>query len=132
MEITKDTFIGIRRAFVMFALAKASHMTREEVEKLNTTLPGFKAVAIPTEFAEKLKDAIANGDVTCIVPNPEPAMYVGLHGSFGNAQAVYGIWNKPASWKGTIAPPKRHLISRDEAILRGIPMPDEAPIGDEA
>ena len=121
-----DPFMPIRRAFAMMALAMASDWPREKL----TTLPtGFRCEVIPYGTAVQLQNRVVNGDVTCIVPNPEPFTYIFFKGTFGELRTVYGIWiGKAASWRGTIAPPKRNgVLTREEALAKGIPLPDETP-----
>jgi len=135
MEVTQETFKPLRRALAMFALAKASHMPREELEALTKELPGFSASAVPIDTARRLQERVAKGAVTCIVANPEPFTALQYVGTFGNASCIYGIWAaRRASWYGKREAPKRiGVLTREEAIAKGIPMPDESPpIGDGA
>lgn len=125
--VTREDFIPLRRAFAMMTLAMVSNKPREYIEHLTKTLPGFAATAMPPDEAERLQNAIVNGDVTCIVANPMPGMRLWYQGSFGNGKSIYGIWTKPASWRGTrAAPPKRvGWLTPEQAMAKGIPLPSE-------
>lgn len=113
----------LQRSFAMLALAIISATkTREE---LATLPPEFRAEWVPDAVAVKLRERMLRGDVTCIRPNPEPFTFVFWLGSWGSVRCVWGMWlERPASWRGKIEAPKRQLITREEAISRGIPLPE--------
>jgi hypothetical protein len=116
------------RAFVMVSLAAASHAPRNTLETLS---PDLKIIPITDDaLIAKLKEVVLNGDVTCIVPAPEP--FVFIHHVSTGMRTVYGIWvGRKASWRGAITIPKSQLLTREQAIAQGIPLPDEVPFTDE-
>lgn len=123
-------------AFAMMSLAIATaKLKREDLE----TLPkGMSAGVIPTTVAVKLRERVASGDVTCVVPNVEPftAVYImtGPTAKRSELRCVWGLWiGRQASWKGTTRAPLQRLgvMTPDEARAKGIPVPDFMPVEKE-
>lgn len=147
-----DTQIAIdclRRSLAMMALAKISNWPREqlfkkekasvsvngvmqlveeEVAKLTIDFDKVNAKRLPREIADKLRERVARGDVTCIVKQPEPFTWLTFKLEDGNeVRTIYGIWvGRVASWRGNIDPaalPHLGAMTPEEAEAKGIPVP---------
>ncbi len=147
MEVTRESFECIRRSFAMMALAMAANMPREKLfkhelvrveingiiqnamqEVPKVVLPMFRAVRLPTDIADKLRVRVARGDVTTIVPQPEPFTWLLTKVGENELRCIYGIWvGRPASWRGKINPdniPHLGALTVAEAEAKGIPVPN--------
>lgn len=137
LDDLRYSMLHVRRAFASMGVAIASTLDREQL----ATLPrGYAAEAVQPALAERLQDAVANGDIFCFKANPQPFTQITLTGTFRSGSdnpatytSMWGLWvGKKASWRGTREPPKRLSISREEAIAKDIPMPDETTEQPEA
>lgn len=139
---------ALRRSFAMMALAMISDWPREklfkreriraqidgkdvmveqEVPKLQGMPDNFRAVRLPDAICGKLRERVARGDVTTIVPEPEPFTWLVIETGGEEMRTIYGIWvGRPASWRGRIDPKKLPHIGAmtvAEAEAKGIPVP---------
>lgn len=141
---------ALRRAFAMMSLAMVSDWPRErlfkrasvkisvdgvmkevleEVPKLTSNVPSnMRAVRMPHDIGEKLRRRVARGDVTTIVPHPEPFTWIVITSGHEELRTIYGIWvGRAASWRGKVDPDKLpHLgaMTVQEAEAKGIPIPN--------
>jgi hypothetical protein len=113
------------RAFANVALAIVSNWPREKLQTLGRE---FRFKALPPAVGNKLRATVAQGDVTCIVPQPEPFTWIIIKCGNEYFRTVYGIWvGRPASWRGQINPnsiPLLGVLTLDEAMQKGIPIPE--------
>lgn len=92
------------QALGFLALAIAAHLPRNDLAKLSDISPTMSTASIEEQRAKVIRELMIAGDVTCLVPDPEPLVWV--YCTVGNVQlkAVYGIWpERQASWRGKIA-----------------------------
>lgn len=120
----------LQRAFGMLALAIASTWDRENLVNLP---PNFRIVPMKTVIADHLNTRMLNGDVTCIVKNPRPFIFIHMTLAGGFVQrCVWGMWlERKASWVEKYKTVGSNILTRDEAVAKGIPMPNESPDADE-
>jgi len=91
----------LRRAFAMMALAMVSHYPRSP--ELWSLPPGFSYEEMDKVTSDRLHQEIIDGNVTVIVTNPQPFLFLHYKGTFGGLRTVYGVWlTRPASWRGTL------------------------------
>lgn len=146
-----EAYDSLRRAFAMMALAIAANMKRDDLfmkEQVKVEVNGerqivlqeipkltlhesvqMRATRLPTVVADRLRERVARGDVTCIVANPEPFTWLIVKAGHEEFRCIYGIWvGRPASWRGRIDPAKLprldNAMTVDEAIAKGIPVPN--------
>ena len=123
--MTNEEYMNLRRAFAMLGLAVCSNKVgREQL----TSLPGgYAAEAVPDSVAAKLREKMLEGAVTCIRPNPEPFTFISYSGTFGSVRCVWGMWlERPSvAAKSAAATMQSGMLTRAQALAKGIPMPDE-------
>lgn len=86
------------RAFAMFGIAIAASQTArlEELPK------GYSYQELSEMHANLLRTACMSGQVTTIVPDPAPYVYILATGEFGTVRGTYGVWlERKASFYGT-------------------------------
>lgn len=117
---------SLRRAFAMTTLAMLSNVSRDDIVERASKV-GVRVTAIPVELRDKLRLCVARGDVTCIVPSPEPFAWLVIKTAHEELRTTYGIWvGRPASWRGKVDPntlPHLNTMTVAEAEAKGIPMP---------
>lgn len=135
-EFLRTTFFNLGSAFMMMALATVSNKPREELFNLKVGAGGeveidlnlpseFRAAFIPKDKADALRERVVRGDVTCIVANPEPFVWLYVKVGEREFRCVYGLWiGRPASWRGKINPTSLpHMaMTPSEAEQKGIPV----------
>ena len=88
---------NVARAFASMALAIAS-AGRVDLEAVKE-LRGFTTSPMDEGAVERLRYAALIGQVTTIVPNPEPYTLLHVSGSYGSRRTVLGVWmEKKASF----------------------------------
>lgn len=117
-EVTRETFKGIRRAFAMMALAMLAAKPRNWLAEGRYPIGVSTKRVIDAVTIERLQLCVVNGDVTCIVPDPQPFTFLHYQGTFGEVKLMYGLWiGRAASWRGQRTPPKRVLQPADETAM---------------
>lgn len=123
---------NVARAFASATLGMITARKRSELEAIVTRI-GAWTEDLDVETALKLRRKVELGEVQSLSANPEPYLYVHLKGSWGHIRSVYGLnLQKRASFFGN-APkelPRFGTLTREQAIAKGIPMPEEKPDGD--
>ncbi len=121
-----EVYDNLRRAFAMMALAMVSDKPREKLKELMPNT--MRLVPIPVDVRDKLRLRVARGDVTTIVADPEPFMWIVIKTAHEELRSIYGIWvGRTASWRGKVDPDKLpHIgaMTPQEAEAKGIPIPN--------
>lgn len=119
MTVTRDTFAPLQRAFAMFALASIANKPRDKL--LAYCHDGVTIEPVTErETTLKLQECVAVGDITCIVPDPQPFVWLVYRGSFGAVRMLYGLWvGREASWKGKRALPVHAIKPLSEENANG-------------
>lgn len=116
----------LRKAFVMTGLAVASNKPREWLERMPK---GYRAEPLAKQAVDQMRERVVSGAVTTIVADPEPfTVLIYLGDDYVNARCIYGVWvGRRASFFGN-APkelPRLGMLTPEQAIAKGIPMPKE-------
>jgi hypothetical protein len=107
---------SLQRAFAMMALAMLANKSRDEITQFAERIPGFSYEPITAvETVLHLQDCVERGDVTCIIKDPQPFLYLYYRTPSMSVRMVYGLWiGRQASWRGTRDPLKRAVQSFED------------------
>ena len=120
----REFALAWNRAFAYVALAMISNWPRERLQTLGKE---FRFKRLPSDVCDRLRRTVANGDVTCIVSQPEPFTWIVVKCGEEYFRTIWGVWvGRPASWRGKIDPdslPHIGMMTTAEAEAKGIPIP---------